>query len=101
MIEKNERVELHLHTKMSQMDGLISPEAAIIRAKEWGHKAIAFTDHGTVEAYPEIASASKKYGIKPIYGLEAYVVNDLESAVKSSYSGTFDDEIIAFDIDTT
>lgn len=100
-MDKNlERVELHLHTKMSTMDGLISPEAAIIRAKEWGHKAIAFTDHGTVEAYPEIASAAKKHGIKPIYGLEAYVVNDLDSAVKGSYSGTFDDEIIAFDIET-
>ena len=101
MSEKIERVELHLHTKMSQMDGLISPEAAIIRAKEWGHKAIAFTDHGTVEAYPEIASAAKKHGIKPIYGLEAYVVNDLESSVKGSYSGTFDDEIVAFDVETT
>ena len=101
MSEKIERVELHLHTKMSTMDGLISPEVAIKRAKEWGHKAIAFTDHGTVEAYPEIASAVKKHGIKPIYGLEAYVVNDLESAVKGSYSGTFDDDIIAFDIEPT
>ena len=101
MNEKIERVELHLHTKMSTMDGLISPEEAIKRAKEWGHKAIAFTDHGTVEAYPEIASAAKKNGIKPIYGLEAYVVNDLESVIKDSYSGIFDDEIVAFDIETT
>ena len=101
MSEKNERVELHLHTKMSTMDGLISPEDAIVKAKEWGHKTITFTDHGTVEAYPEIASAAKKHDIKPIYGLEAYVVNDLEAAVKGSYSGTFDDEIVAFDIETT
>ncbi len=101
MSGKFERVELHLHTKMSTMDGLISPEAAIKRAKEWGHKAIAFTDHGTVEAYPKIASAAKKHGIKPIYGIEAYVVNDLEPVVKGSYSGTFDDEIVAFDIETT
>jgi len=101
MRKRMERVELHSHSKMSTMDGLISPESAIIRAKEWGHKAIAFTDHGTVEAYPEIASAAKKHDIKPIYGLEAYVVNDLESAVKGSYSGTFDDEIVAFDIETT
>ena len=101
MSEFFERVELHLHTKMSTMDGLILPEAAIKRAKEWGHKAIAFTDHGTIDAYPEIASAAKKHGIKPIYGIEAYVVNDLEPVVKGSCSGKFDDEIIAFDIETT
>ena len=102
MSDNFERVELHLHTKMSTMDGLISPEDAIKRAKEWGHKAIAFTDHGsTVDAYPEIASAAKKYGIKPIYGIEAYVVNDLDPIVKGSCLGTFDDEIIACDIETT
>lgn len=101
MHEKLERVELHLHTKMSTMDGLISPEEAIKRAKEWEHKAIAFTDYGTVEAYPQIASAAKKYGIKPIYGLEAYIVNDLTSIVKGSCSGTLDDEMIAFDLETT
>ena len=60
MSEFFERVELHLHTKTSTMDGLISPEDAIKRAKEWGHKAITFTDHGTIDAYPEIASAAKK-----------------------------------------
>ena len=64
------RIELHLHTKMSAMDGLISPTDAVRMAKEWGHPAIAITDHHEVSAFPEAMWASEKYGVKVIYGVE-------------------------------
>ena len=72
------RVELHAHTKMSKMDGVADVEAFIDMAASWGHKAVAVTDHGIVQAFPEIARhiAKKKYGIKPIYGMEGYLVDD-------------------------
>lgn len=70
------RVELHLHTRYSSMDALCSPTAVLNMAKKWGHKAVAFTDHGVLQAFPEIYEASKKIGIKPIYGLEAYIFDD-------------------------
>jgi len=68
------RVELHLHTKMSQMDSVLDVEKAIARAKQWGHEAIAITDHGVVQAFPEACALGKKHGIKIIYGLEGYLV---------------------------
>ena len=58
------------------MDALCSPTEVLKMAKKWGHKAVAFTDHGVLQSFPEIYEASKKIGIKPIYGLEAYIFDD-------------------------
>lgn len=70
------RVELHLHTKMSAMDALVDIEAAVARAARWGHPAIAVTDHGVAQSFPEAYAAGKRHGIKVILGLEAYLVDD-------------------------
>ena len=72
------RVELHLHTKMSQMDSVLELKKAIKRAKDWGHKAIAVTDHGVVQSFPEAHDLGRKYGVKIIYGVEGYLVEDTE-----------------------
>jgi DNA polymerase-3 subunit alpha (Gram-positive type) len=73
---KEKRVELHLHSKMSAMDGVTHISDYIATAAKWGHKALALTDHGVVQAIPEAFSAAKKHGMKMIYGLEANFVED-------------------------
>ncbi len=109
-IEK--RVELHCHTKMSDMDGVASPTSLIKRAIEWGHKGIAITDHGVVQGFTEafhaihdIEGAYKKKGetldFKVIYGVEAYLVDDLKQIVTNSRNQSLDDEFVVFDIETT
>jgi len=95
------RVELHLHTQMSSMDGVTSAEDLIKRAAQWGHKAIAITDHGVVQAYPEAASAAKKNNIKVIYGMECYLVDDKPPVVYQPKGQKLDDEFVVFDIETT
>ena len=70
------RVELHLHTRFSSLDAVCSPTQVLKMAKKWGHKAIAFTDHGVLQAFPEVYETSTKIGVKPIYGIEAYVFDD-------------------------
>lgn len=72
------RVELHLHTQMSGMDGMSSVKDLIKRASFWGHSAVAITDHGVVQAFPDAMDAARKYGIKVIYGVECYLVDDVE-----------------------
>ncbi|NLW06892.1 MAG: PolC-type DNA polymerase III [Clostridia bacterium] len=70
------RVELHLHTKMSAMDGVADVEAVVRQAAAWGHPAVAITDHGVIQAFPAAAEAGRKYGIKIIYGLEGYLFDE-------------------------
>ena len=95
------RVELHLHTNMSTMDAVIPPDVAVKAAKAFGHPAVAITDHANVQGYPEAMIAAEKCGMKVIYGLEAYFVNDTATAINGKYEGGFDDEFVVFDIETT
>ncbi|MBR1591990.1 MAG: PolC-type DNA polymerase III [Ruminococcus sp.] len=96
------RVELHCHTNMSAMDAVTDPVTLISRAKEWGHQAMAITDHGCVQAFPD-CMYNMPEDFKVIYGCEAYVVNDIdrEMIVKKPDSRSFDEEIIIFDVETT
>ncbi|MCM3128753.1 PolC-type DNA polymerase III [Paenibacillus sp. MER 78] len=96
------RVEFHLHTKMSTMDAVTSIDTYVKTAAKWGHKAIAVTDHGGVQVYPEAAKAAKKHGVKMIYGLEANIVNDaVEVVMKPQPLELKTAEYIVFDIETT
>ena len=108
------RVELHLHTVMSNMDALTNTKAAIKQAAAWGHKAIAITDHGCVQSFtdalhvvedwkgaPKVAGTDET--IKILYGCEGYYINDVDDrvAVQGGTNMSFDDEYVAFDLETT
>ncbi len=97
------RVELHMHTRFSALDALTDPAAIVKRAAYWGMPAIAVTDHGVLQAFPDMWKAGKKHGVKIIYGLEAYYVNDMDgnSAVMGKSKLPLDTEFVAFDIETT
>ncbi len=100
------RVELHLHTNMSATDALTDAGDIMARAHEWGMPAVAFTDHGTLQAYPIVMKAAKKYpDVKPIYGIEGYLVDDTARAVfrydDARNTRFAEDEFIIFDIETT
>ncbi len=98
---ERKRVELHLHTNMSTMDA-ITPAADVVKlAKSWGHSAIAITDHGNVQAFPDAMLTSEKIDQKVIYGMEAYFVNDARGGLGTKYNGAFTDETVVFDIETT
>ena len=94
------RVELHLHTQMSSMDAVSSASALIGRAAEWGHPAVAVTDHGVVQAYPEAFGAAKKKGIKLIPGVEAYLTDET-TVVTDADGRSIDDPIVVLDFETT
>lgn len=95
------RVELHVHSQMSAMDGVSKFTDIVKRAKEWNHPAIAITDHGVVQAFPEAMNAGKKYGVKILYGVEGYLVNDSKPIVVNYEEQTIDCEYVVFDIETT
>ena len=84
---EKKRVELHLHTQMSSMDAIIPPDVAVKTAKKWGHPAVAITDHGNVQGFPEAMMAAEKCDMKVIYGMEAYFVNDTAGAATGKISG--------------
>ncbi|WP_019532574.1 PolC-type DNA polymerase III [Paenibacillus ginsengihumi] len=99
---EEKRVEFHLHTTMSTMDGITPVDEYIKTAAKWGHKAIAITDHGGVQCYPEAGKAAKKHGIKVIYGLEANVVDDsVQVVMNPSDVDLKEAEYVIFDIETT
>ncbi len=96
------RVELHCHTKMSDMDGVTDVKDIIGRAMEWGHQAIAITDHGAVQAFPDANHAVPKGSdFKVIYGMEAYLVDDLKEIVSNPKGQTLADSFVVFDLETT
>ncbi len=96
------RVELHCHTKMSDMDGVSDVKDIIKRAKKWGHKALAITDHGCVQAFPD-ANHALEHGddFKVIYGVEGYLVDDLKEIVTNDKGQSLGDTFVVFDIETT
>lgn len=98
---EKKRVELHLHTNMSSMDAVTSVKDFIRRAADWGHSALAITDHGVVQAFPEAYEISKKYDIKVIYGVEAYLVNDCKSMVINCNEKDINQAYVVIDIETT
>lgn len=96
------RVELHCHTKMSDMDGVSDVKDIIKRAKKWGHRALAITDHGCVQAFPD-ANHALEHGdeFKVIYGVEGYLVDDLKEIVTGDKGQRLDGTFVVFDIETT
>ena len=96
------RVELHCHTKMSDMDGVTDVGDLVKRAYKWGHKALAITDHGNVQAFPIANHAlPDDPDFKIIYGVEAYLVDDLKDIVENSKNQSLQDTYVVFDIETT
>ncbi|EEG75253.1 PolC-type DNA polymerase III [[Clostridium] hylemonae] len=99
------RVELHCHSKMSDMDGVTEVKDLVKRAHDWGHKAIAITDHGVVQAFPDanhyIETLDKDDPFKVIYGVEGYLVDDLTDVAVNEKGQTLDDTFVVFDLETT
>src|SRR5699024_7233395 len=98
----NKRVELHLHTPMSQMDAVTATSDLVEAASKWGHEAIAITDHAVVQSFPEAYEAGKKHDIKILYGLEANLVDDgVPIAYNEQHRKLKDESYIVFDVETT
>lgn len=96
------RIELHAHTQMSEMDSVMSVSDYVDTARRWGHSAIAITDHGVVQSFPDAEHALKPGdNLKIIYGVEAYLVDDLIDTVKNDKGQDFTGEFVVFDLETT
>ncbi len=100
--EDEKRVELHLHSPMSQMDAVTSVSALVAQAKKWGHKAIAITDHAVAQSFPEAFGAGKKNDVKILYGVEANLVDDgVPIAYNPAHRLLAEDTYVVFDVETT
>ncbi|MFY4773921.1 PolC-type DNA polymerase III [Metabacillus sp. RGM 3146] len=100
--EDQKRVELHLHSPMSQMDAVSSVSSLVGQAKKWGHKAIAITDHAIAQSFPEAYSAGKKNGVKILYGIEANLVDDgVPIAYNDAHLLLSEGTFVVFDVETT
>lgn len=100
--EKNKRIEFHIHTKMSAMDGVSDPSEYIKTAARWGHKAIAFSDHLNLQAYPEIAATAKKFpNLKVIYGVEMDLISAFNIVQNPNNANLDELEYLVFDLETT
>ena len=98
---EKKRIELHLHTKMSTMDGLVDVKELIDLASRYGHRAVGITDHGTVQSFPDAHIAASKKGIKVLYGVEAYLFDDTATALTGKTDMKFDGSFVVFDVETT
>ncbi|MDP4118100.1 MAG: PolC-type DNA polymerase III, partial [Bacillota bacterium] len=98
---EEKRVELHMHTQMSAMDGITSVGDLVKLAEKWGHKAVAVTDHGVAQAFPDAFKAKGKSDIKILYGMEGYLHGDKVRVVYNARDYTVDGEFVVFDIETT
>ena len=100
--EGMKRVELHAHTQMSELDSVMSVSDYLSMAKKWGHTAAAITDHGVVQAFPDADHCLKPDdNLKMLYGVEAYLVDDLIGTVKNDKGQNFNDSFVVFDLETT
>ena len=100
-LSQEKMVELHVHTNMSQMDGLTSVKELMSRIKSYEHCAVAITDHAVVQAFPDVMEVANKQGVKPIYGCEFYVVEDTQEHIKVRKKAEFDAKYVVFDLETT
>lgn len=99
---EEKRIELHCHTSMSAMDGVVDVKQIIKRAAKWGHPAIAITDHGVAQAYPDAYKAGKEHGIKVLFGMEANIVDDgVPIAMNAEERKLLEDTYVVFDVETT
>ena len=100
--EGPKRVELHAHTQMSEMDSVVPVREFVKRAKEWGHPAVAITDHGVVQSFPDADhEVDRDDAFKVIYGVEAYLVDDLKDIITDSKGQSLDETFVVFDLETT
>ncbi|WP_455538242.1 PolC-type DNA polymerase III [Terrisporobacter sp.] len=99
--KRGKRVELHAHTQMSSMDAICSTKKLVKQAASWGHKAIAITDHGVVQAFPEAMDAGKSNNIKILYGVEGYLVEDNVPVVRNANDKSLSQTFVVFDLETT
>lgn len=99
--QRGKRVELHAHTQMSSMDALCPTKKLVKQAAAWGHKAIAITDHGVVQAFPEAMDAGKANNIKILYGVEGYLVEDNLPVIQNANDKDLSQTFVVFDLETT